>query len=269
MLNAKTTTPEHHVSMKKVLDQLPAAFTAADMTSMVMFLNAYYRLFENAQTRATILDLIDILTDSIGSGKSAPAKGADPMAARSTVCYIVGHTALAGGAYSNSLLAYEYHYWKEVATIIKRNATMRRAFNVHVFTRDKSTERAYKDALAESPDLIVELHFNAGGGPAATGIETLCIGDMTSKNGKAAAAFSRYIQQGTGLALRQSGSGVKRVYDGDRGFANLALAGDRPAILIEPFFGTNTSDCAHWSDYAGAALRIENATFAALTAVKG
>ncbi len=85
--------------------------------------------------------------------------------------------------------------------------------------------------------LAIELHFNASDSPAATGHEWLYWG--TSKAGK---RLAESIAAEMSLALPELKSrGIKPKTSSDRG-AEFLKGTHCPAIIAEPFFGSNPTD---------------------------
>ena len=88
-------------------------------------------------------------------------------------------------------------------------------------------------------DLVIECHFNAAS-ELANGCETLYY--FASKKGKVyARLFSEIAHKTTGIKLRNNGLKAL-VSKRDRGF-QAVYQPKPPTILIEPFFGSNKSDC--------------------------
>ena len=83
-------------------------------------------------------------------------------------------------------------------------------------------------------DLVVSIHFNAGGGD---GFEALVYG---SKNKELGAMFEKYV-----LAIGQNSRGVK--YRPDLGILRLT---NMPAVLVECAFVDNKKDIRDWNENA-------------------
>lgn len=83
-------------------------------------------------------------------------------------------------------------------------------------------------------DLVVSIHFNAGGGD---GFEALVYG---SKNKELGAMFEKYV-----LAIGQNSRGVK--YRPDLGILRLT---NMPAVLVECAFVDNKKDIRDWDENA-------------------
>ena len=224
--------------------------------------------------RAKALDAIEAYEEHEADSTHAlrPRLDARPLTPQWHVPLIVGHTARAGGAFSSALQSYEYDYWKKVANLmLERNNVGNTTLSVHL--RDNGTRRAYDEArlsvkhAGQHIPFIMELHFNASVDKFANGIETLAIATNPVTCG-IASAMSHSFQQSTGNKLRH-GNGVKRLFTGDRGYVNLTYAGDKPAVLVEPFFGSNTSDVSNgrWTSIKSAAQHLERAIIHGIVAV--
>ena len=174
---------------------------------------------------------------------------------------IVGHESSAQGAPSPWLGTHEYPWNSDLAQIMMAVET---PLECRVFFRDGvGIRKAYAASDAWGSDVTVELHFNysdnenahpepafctipdrRGAGssrPCSIGRSTGC---SVSANGHAGEVVSRRLSR---LQVRRR-----------RGQTSLA-AGRAPATLLEPFFGTNESNCAvvgaRKSDYAAAIIR--------------
>ncbi len=155
---------------------------------------------------------------------------------------IVGHKETSQGAPAGPPLdCSEYVYNTKVAQHMERLAN---DFLVAVFVRDKDLgytkqiEKAYGQTDTWGADLTIELHFN-GGPETARGTVTLSSGTAKSLR------FAHLAQTRMLGLLNRTGKqdrGVKTRARSDRGGFSL-VAGRAPAILVEPFFGSNEKDC--------------------------
>jgi len=99
---------------------------------------------------------------------------------------------------------------------------------------------------AAGVEASVELHFNGSADYRATGTETLTSG--TKNSVRLATQMQTHIVRA--LALRDRGLKVI----GRTGRGGLSLwSGVPPAVLLEPYFGSNANDCAR-ADLQFAAL---------------
>jgi len=153
---------------------------------------------------------------------------------------VVGHNAVAKGARAKAPISTdEYTYNNLIADEMVRLATG--ALTAKKFLREKSSgysaeiDAAYAQVDQYGADLSLELHFNAAGA-TATGTETLSSGSRGSL------ALAKAVQDSMLEQLELRNRGVKILGRTDRGGRSLHV-GRAPAILVEPFFGSNTRDC--------------------------
>ncbi|WP_370311274.1 N-acetylmuramoyl-L-alanine amidase [Sagittula sp.] len=87
-------------------------------------------------------------------------------------------------------------------------------------------------------DLSLELHFNSFGSPTATGTGTFSSGSAGSLH------FARAIHPAMvqALGLRDRGIKIRNASKKGRGYKSL-IFGRAPALLLEPYFGSNPNDC--------------------------
>lgn len=154
------------------------------------------------------------------------------------IAAVIGHTSKSKGAYSKFFKMREFDFYTEVVKNLN---------DVEVFIYDEKisgyvtrVKANAKKLNTDDFDLIIELHFNHFKDTSANGCETLYY--FKSKNAKYyAALFSETLNDYTGIKLRNGG--LKSLANkNDRGFAAVYYP-KAPVILIEPFFGSNTSDC--------------------------
>lgn len=163
------------------------------------------------------------------------------------IAVVVGHHANDGGAYSEFLRTSEFNFYSTVVKKLKDVEVFFHNPNIKSYTtRIKDTATRLN---AGKFDLVIECHFNAAS-EAANGCETLYY--FNSKKGKEyAQKFSDIVNKKTEIKLRNGGLKAL-VNSNDRGFASVYYP-SAPAILIEPFFGSNQNDC----------LKIRNSDFMA------
>lgn len=156
---------------------------------------------------------------------------------------VVGHNAGAQGAVRVTDGRTEFDWNGDLAALIHDIDPN----SVRVFYRKSSggyraeIRRVYAEVDDYGADLSMELHFN-GASPAARGCETLSSG--TEQSLRLANIVQRQIIEVLPVADR----GVKiRGRDGRGGFS--LWAGRTPAVLLEPYFGSNTDDCHLADDY--------------------
>lgn len=148
-----------------------------------------------------------------------------------------------GGAYSPFLKQNERDFNLEVADIVARNLD-RMGEDCHVISDYAGNGYGLamfdvaKKVQSIHASIAVELHFNSAS-PSANGHEWLYWhSSVTGK--KLAQAFSdTFSDDFPGIKSR----GLKALAPGDRGAEFVKLT-HCPAILVEPFFGSNENDCA-------------------------
>ncbi len=156
----------------------------------------------------------------------------------SKIALVIGHNARAQGAIRATDGRTEYDWNTDLA-----NALRDAAPGVYtVIRRTAGTGeigRAYAQVNASGAAASVELHFNSVATPQATGTETLTSGTTGSLR------LARLIQPAMvgALGLRDRGLITIRKDAADaRGKASL-WTGRPPAVLLEPYFGSNPTDC--------------------------
>jgi len=160
--------------------------------------------------------------------------------------FVVGHEAVSPGASSVAPLKMsEYSFNKQVSQLCYVFARDL-GFDARVFFRDRiGISGAAKLVNEWAPDCCIELHFNSAT-PAAYG--TVCLYDLDPKESK---DFAEFVQRRVCEVFKRTGKGdrkTKLLEPGDRGHYNL-LSYKVPAIIVEPFFGSNSKDCElAWSN---------------------
>ena len=152
------------------------------------------------------------------------------------IAVVIGHHKKQKGALSKYFGMREFDFYSKVVKHLD---------NVKVFTYDENISGFVTRIKANAKklddfDLVIELHFNSFFDASANGCETLFY--YKSKLGRYYAdLFSYTVNSYTDIKLR--GNGTKALSNiHDRGFANVFYPAP-PTILVEPFFGSNESDC--------------------------
>ncbi len=156
------------------------------------------------------------------------------------IAVVVGHNARRKGARAGAPLnTNEYDYNNKIAD--RMIALASGSTRARKFLREPSNsyrreiEAVYREVDAYGADVSIELHFNSA--PfVASGTETLSSGSTRSM--ALAEAVQGAMVETLGLRDRR----VKVPAREDRGGWSLH-AGRAPAILVEPFFGSNPADC--------------------------
>jgi N-acetylmuramoyl-L-alanine amidase len=187
---------------------------------------------------------------------------------------IVGHNAKAKGAVRVDTGESEYDFNRRVAGLAMEYARKNYP-GLHVVkilrapsdsVRDE-IRAAYARADALGVDATIELHFNAHSNKSARGCETLHP-NTTAGNMLACQVQMKMIAAFPELRNR----GIKQVGPSERGGVSLTSS-FRPAVIVEPFFGSNQGDCemtkgpdaerrlaAAWIDAAAEFLEVTRST---------
>jgi len=155
------------------------------------------------------------------------------------IALVIGHHKISKGAYSTHLKTSEWDFYKDVVSRIRTcpDVYTHNILDGGYTSRIKATSKKLNKG---NYDLVISLHFNSAGDVRANGCETLYYFNST-KGKKYAQQFSETVHEWTGIKLRHNG--LKALANkNDRGFA-MVYYPKAPTILIEPFFGSNISDC--------------------------
>ena len=149
---------------------------------------------------------------------------------------VVGHNAVRQGALRPDTSETEYVWNNRLALLMAALAedygiTARVFRRVETGSYRRELEVVYAEADRWGADASIELHFNSFADASAGGTETLSSGTAASLR------FAAAVQQEVVATLGLRDRGVKTVREG-RGSGSL-ISGRAPAILVEPFFGTN------------------------------
>lgn len=192
---------------------------------------------------------------------AAPARILPKPAPSGRIAIVIGHNARARGAIRVTDGVAEWDFNRRLAAAILDHAPGRyRIFHRPAgLSYTAEVREAYAAVDAWAPAASVELHFNAAGDPRATGTETLTSG--TAGSVRLADQMQHHIVRALGLRDR----GLKTLGRKDRGGESL-WAGRAPAVLIEPYFGSNAGDCAAADrNFVALAAAIHTACTAYLT----
>ena len=159
------------------------------------------------------------------------------------IAVVIGHNSKKQGAQAITPIdRSEFDFNSELAThmlVLAENYRM----DVKTFTREylgsytKEIRKVYGEVNTWGADFSMELHFNSAYFTAA-GSEVFSSGTPESLR------FANLVQQELITLFKRSGKtdrGVKVRKKGARGYLSL-VSGKAPAILVEPFFGSNRSD---------------------------
>ena len=152
------------------------------------------------------------------------------------IAIVIGHNAKAPGAVRATDGVSEYVWNGRLADEIQNLDPA----HVRVFRRlpaasyGAEIRQVYAEVDAWAADVSCELHFNAST-RAASGTETL----YATSSGKAV-AMKVQAQMVSALGLKDRGLLHRATGNGSQAL----LAGKAPAVLVEPYFGSNLADCA-------------------------
>jgi N-acetylmuramoyl-L-alanine amidase len=161
------------------------------------------------------------------------------------IAVIVGHNARAQGAVRVTDGRTEYDWNGDLAEMVREIDPE----TVRVFHRrpaggySREIDRVYGEVDRWGADVSLELHFNAAT-PAAHGCETLSSG--TDGSLRLAAAVQAAICEA--MPMRDRGILTRAAHE--RGGRSL-WAGRAPAVLLEPYFGSNAHECHVADDHKG------------------
>lgn len=190
-------------------------------------------------------DELDDLLDSIGPVEQDEGNDIEPElppVEAKRLAIIVGHTQRRQGAAALAPINQnEYPFNKEITRRMELEAANRGIMARTFFRDDVGIRGAYQTAVAFDPDSIIELHFNAARNPAARGTETL-YGEVNLDSKRLANFVQDSMVRIFGRS-RSANRGIKVRHPGDRGFTSVTAAPTVPSILVEPFFGSNASEC--------------------------
>jgi N-acetylmuramoyl-L-alanine amidase len=144
--------------------------------------------------------------------------------------FIVGHTSRDKGAFSPHLNVSEWDFYCSIIDQLKGDVYFHDA-NI------RSYDQRCRDTAArinkKNYEVVIALHFNSA---AATAHGTECL--YISNSGlEYAKKFNKEVSK---MGLRNRGE--KRLINTSRGYSEIYYP-KAPAILIEPFFGSNIDDC--------------------------
>lgn len=182
------------------------------------------------------------------------------------VLLVVGHNAIVKGAYSKHLQQHEYDFNLQLArslegsTIYDNAETNERmTLETHIAYRTKNTTRREfaRDVLKPMCnrlhiDFIIELHFNAFHDEHVSGMELLY--NMYSQG------LYDIFMSGLTQRLPLRNRGVKQLNSQQRGYTNVTMLHayhniKTPYCILEPFFGSNKSDCNMATKYLKPAMQ--------------
>ena len=159
------------------------------------------------------------------------------------IAIIVGHNLKSQGAQSiEPINRSEFDFNSEVAALMVEKSSSY-DFDLKIFNRQnrgsysKEIKEVYKKVDDWNADYSIELHFNSAVF-TVSGSEVLTSGSPNSEH------FATLVQNEFVKLFNRTGTsnrGVKVRKKGSRGYLSL-VSGKAPAIIVEPFFGSNRFD---------------------------
>lgn len=162
----------------------------------------------------------------------------------SKIAIVVGHNSRAQGAVRVTDGRTEFDWNSELAGLIRDHDPE----NILIFKRvrgggySREIDRVYAEVDKSGAACSVELHFNGSSNPKANGGMTLSSGTAGSM------MLARAVQKHSVAVLGVRDRGVLVRGRHDRGGRSL-WQGRAPAILTEPYFGSNAQECATAQQY--------------------
>lgn len=154
---------------------------------------------------------------------------------------VVGHNPRQPGAVRCDTGEAEYQWNSRIAMMIEDMVADGEFSGIKVktfFRRPVSNEirAVYAEVDDWNPDMAIELHFNSVKNPKANGCE------MLSSGSKRSLELADALQKAVVRAFAVRSRGVKIPGAKGRGYASLH-SGKAPAVILEPYFGSNAKDC--------------------------
>lgn len=201
-----------------------------------------------------------------GTAPAPQVPGGSVNAGGRKVALVIGHNSTAKGAYADAPVGqFEYDYNNAVASEMismaaERGLSMRRFLRTPGGGYNMEIDRVYREVETFAPDLIVEMHFNGGGGDYATMLHAR----GSEHSAKAAGAMLEEFS--TRLGIRSWG--LMPVDRNGRGGRSV-WASARPTVLTEPFFGDRPEHVKRANEFGvrGMASVYHAAIAAALKAI--
>jgi N-acetylmuramoyl-L-alanine amidase len=158
------------------------------------------------------------------------------------VAIVIGHTEKDKGAYSRILKKSEFDFFKDLENeLAKIGDVFEHNPEISSYTR-RQIDTAKKTVTY---DIVFELHFNSFN-KIAHGCEAL-YHEGSIKGMELAKKFCKTWNKKTGIVVRGAVAHGGAVAIGKGGRGEMFLKKTKhTAVLLEPFFGDNQSDCAKW-----------------------
>jgi len=154
------------------------------------------------------------------------------------VAFVIGHTSKDKGAYSNFLKISEWDMFKNFSEGFLQEAGDIFFHNPNISSYTKRQEETA--AKTKDYEIVFELHFNAAS-PSAEGCEAL----YYDGNEKAKALCNKFCSL-MESKMQMKNRGAKPLVIGENGYG-FVFEQKPTAIILEPFFSSNPSDCDKFS----------------------
>ena len=215
----------------------------------------------DSDSHAKVLELID---EIVGYPPKAHPDDSEQEGSW-RVALVVGHNARHKGAFcAGQTNQFEYDYNNEVANLVIAkgiaHVAIKRFNRVYSGSYSQEIRTCYKKVNAWDPHLIIEMHFNGGGGNYTSQL----VAAGYPKTATVGAAVQQvFVDE---LGFRDYGL-MKRTENEDGGGS--LYAGNAPTVLTEPFFGDNPDHQLKVGKlgHAGMALVYRKAIVAGLTVI--
>jgi N-acetylmuramoyl-L-alanine amidase len=205
---------------------------------------------------APLQALYDLMTPVIGpmpgvvtppAASPAPIPVPPAGAKKAKVALVIGHNSRQPGAWvGGDLDLSEYAYHSQVSAAIldlvdESELTVSRFFREFTGSYASEIDRCYAKVNAWQPDLVVEMHFNGGGGNFCM----MVAAKGSAKSSAASVAMLEVFSRRLSIPIWSGGSprGVDGRSRGDRGGRSV-WASSAPSVLTEPFFGDHSQHAA-------------------------
>lgn len=160
------------------------------------------------------------------------------------IAIVVGHNHKAQGAVRVTDQRTEFDWNGDLAKLIQLHDPN----NIKIFYRtpqggySAEIDRVYKETDAWGASCTIELHFNGSADPRAKGCLTLTSGTVASRR------LAQAVHNQTLRVLKNEDDGIQIRQRHDRGGRSL-WQGKAPAIMTEPYFGSNAQECVLADQY--------------------
>jgi len=166
-----------------------------------------------------------------------------PLKGMKKVAIIIGHRSKSQGAYSECLGLTEYQYNKTVALALSDIADIYERPNTPWTTEAYKISKLVKEVNKHDYELVISLHFNHFHIPQANGVEALHY--ITNKFSKVIA--KEYVTMVSDQFKVKPRALIAVRSTKQRG-GTLICGLKAPAVLVEPFFGSNDNDALQFKD---------------------